>query len=338
MAVLLESQGNFTDALTYFGRAAASSPTDEAACAQFAKCLMRSGRVHEAISQLETIPHDEQTDAGQLLAHFTSLRELCLQVQDQIDLLSKNISENPTTELYRELADIYALTERSVKAIELLQQAMQLDPANADCINDLGSIYQSNQLYKLGEALARKATTTEFSGDTRIWSLLSLALASQDRQTEARDAYRTSMKLLNLPTKPYHVICSVEALTGTACNLQDWPAVLTLIAIGVDTVTRSFKDQRELYRPNYNALRNRPALAAAKLLTKTDQPKDERVQTAAGEFAYHLYKYSEVIVANTEAPHRGLNTVNQALDAFFTFYPDAQLLLNNLVIERLDCD
>jgi Zn-dependent protease with chaperone function len=121
-----------------------------------------------------------------------------LQVSDlETFLLSKEVKSLEDAMLYRYIADVYYERGDLAKAVESYHSALELDPENADVLNNLAWIYASeNQGYFAPErALEMADKAIELKKLPHIWDTYALALFVNGRIEEAIAAQKQALAM-----------------------------------------------------------------------------------------------------------------------------------------------
>lgn len=121
------------------------------------------------------------------------------------------------------------------KAVEPLEQVLELDPTNADALSQLKAIYTKRRSWKpLFEVIRREAEMAE--GDEKIESLAEMAKLASDRLDKPAEAVKLWEEVYNTDPSRSDVLDELERLTE---RQRDWEGLARVLERRLESVEES---------------------------------------------------------------------------------------------------
>jgi tetratricopeptide (TPR) repeat protein len=194
LAVVLENQGRFDEAMENYRACLALHPGYYVARANLARLLAKQGRDAEAAQQHLLALEVEPSYVRSMLGLGESLRRMG-RIEEALEVLERAIQTDPASAPAQRLKGLTLLQlQRLAPAEESLREAVRIDPQDADSQVGLGYclLYQA----KLDEALlAFRAGLALTPGHQRGRNGMAAVLTEQGELDEAERLFRESLRL-----------------------------------------------------------------------------------------------------------------------------------------------
>ena len=194
MATALRASGHLDEAIAAYRRALTIQPDFPDAEYNFANALLDAGATGEAItrfqSALQSLPAsaDAHNNLGTALAAANRPDEALAEFQQVLQL------EPDSTVAHRNIGDLLAARGDRAGALMHLKRAVQSDPANGEAYYDLGTVWLDAGAFQEAEQ-AFRAAAERMPSSAEARNNLGIALGSQGRFDEAITAFRDALRV-----------------------------------------------------------------------------------------------------------------------------------------------
>jgi tetratricopeptide (TPR) repeat protein len=194
MATALRASGLLDEAIATYRRALSVQPDFPDAEYNFANALLDAGATDEAITRFQSALHslpasaDAHNNLGMALAAANRPDEALAEFQQVLQL------EPDSAVAHRNIGDLLAAKGDRAGALMHLQRAVQSDPSSGEAYYDLGSVWLDAGAFEKAEQ-AFRAATERMPSSAEARNNLGIALGSQGRFDEAINAFRDALRV-----------------------------------------------------------------------------------------------------------------------------------------------